>query len=200
MESVSNVRRFSPKHDHDDMMPRNLARVKVYGLEFVFFKYETRVLLDGQLHCKLANHLYSLSQEAGPQFVDRHLYFVTYFNFSHRIVQYDLQSIFAGDCSAVGFVAPFENLYNFFFTVLSPEPLVVLINQTLLLGEKAASLELFNVREWSFITAATSVNGLLLVAGHRKTPKTNYFVLLDTNLQVLDRAQIAKPAKDGSIG
>ena len=169
----------------------NYLRLPNYGIELTFASSIAEVFVNGSLHCWL-NNTFKGSAARDLHVRDDRLSFI---GKNDELVTYSIEGIIARNCNSTDRVKGVAT-----FTSTNHANGLFIMGKNKEFGWGKARVHVTDVPVSSWKVAAAVREDRVLVAGLDENTSTNYFVLLDTNLQVLDRAQIAKPAKDGSIG
>ena len=165
-------------------------RLPNYGIELTFADSIVEVFINGQQYCWL-NNTFKGAPAKDVHVKDDLLMFI---GKNDELVTYSIPSIVAKSCLSINQV---NGVTSFCSTNHANGPFLITKDSEFIWGNAKAKMTEVPVNKWK---VATSIRAdRVLVAGIDENSQTNYFVLLDTNLQVLDKAQIPKPAKECSI-
>jgi len=167
------------------------ASFDVFGMQ-VIFRYDKKplVLLGGEVWCELAC---SFKGEWGRD-VTSYSDVLVYTSGSDSLVAMQVTDILSKRCDASSVVS--RNTATHVATPGEESLFVALRNRTVRWGEAEKNLTVDGVQTW---TASEQVGGDVLLAGFNSTSKTNYFVLLDSDMTVVDVASYKLGDTKGSL-
>ena len=158
----------------------NYLHLRNFGFEIYFSSSNVIAYFDKQFHCSVQYWFFGRDGQ-DAELVGNELFYVTVAEKQKHLVKHSLSNLMKGACDEGEILYSDIRLFTWF--AQAADLFIQYANGSIALGSNVVDVpSLSNL----LLDCSLVLKDGVLVTSFNATSKTNYFVLLDTNLQVLD--------------